>query len=782
MNVFHPLVSIIVPVYNGSNYMKEAIESALKQTYDNLEIIVVNDGSNDNGQTEAIAKSYEDKIHYYSKPNGGTASALNLGIKHMKGEYFSWLSHDDQYYPDKITRQVDELAKLDDKNTIMMTDLDGINERYEKIYQTDYNRHIKEYPSRANVYLDPIIYNQTHGCTLLIPKACFDKVGLFNEKIVVAEDFEFFYRAFSCFPHKLIPEVLVTARDSSNRKGRTIKKTANEEYSRLFIHIIEDFCEADFLALAPSRLSFYLDMESFYESAEYSIALAYIRNKMLTNLQISSYDLVGKRFNGHNLHLNLRKQGIHSRQLVLNKQSDDDSTYYYDFSAPNASKELMEQSLFLKSDIIHLHLVHNILDLNYLPLISKLKPVVITLHDRFFLGGHCIHSADCNKWKSHCADCPHLDMTFPIFFDYSALNFALKRQAIQNSQITAIVASKWMQKRVEQSPIWTGKKIYYLPFGIDQTIYHPVDQTKARKKLHFPEGDTILMLRADVWEGKGLDLIIDALERTEHNKCITLIAVGQKGLLRKLSLKFNIIEYDWLNDDQMMANLYQSCDLFIMPSRQEAFGLMAVEAMSCGKMVLALESDDSALPEVINAPTCGLAVKEEDFSIELGRLLSNKNEMRARGVKCAAYAAERYAEDEYLEKMISIYREVISNMQYDEDTLLLLDQLKKHTNDTARHTMSNTSNLGIMEMIRSISDSSRKPLHQSNSWRITKPIRAFQNARKYEKKFSQKLHYFGQYLKNPAVDMQSDEEILRSRCWRITAPLRKLARPIKRKK
>ena len=80
---FHPLVSIIIPVYNGANYMREAIDSALAQTYRNIEIIVVNDGSNDNGETERIALSYGDKIKYFHKENGGVSSALNLGIQNM---------------------------------------------------------------------------------------------------------------------------------------------------------------------------------------------------------------------------------------------------------------------------------------------------------------------------------------------------------------------------------------------------------------------------------------------------------------------------------------------------------------------------------------------------------------------------------------------------------------------------------------------------------------------------------------------------------------------------
>ena len=65
----NPKVSIVIPVYNGENYMKEAIDSALAQTYDNCEIIVVNDGSTDH--TDMIAKSYGHKIRYFSKDNGG---------------------------------------------------------------------------------------------------------------------------------------------------------------------------------------------------------------------------------------------------------------------------------------------------------------------------------------------------------------------------------------------------------------------------------------------------------------------------------------------------------------------------------------------------------------------------------------------------------------------------------------------------------------------------------------------------------------------------------------
>ena len=83
----NPKVVVIMPVYNGSNYMREAIDSALNQTYKNVEVVVINDGSTDGGKTDAIAKSYGDKIKYFVKENGGVSSALNFGIKYIQDNY-----------------------------------------------------------------------------------------------------------------------------------------------------------------------------------------------------------------------------------------------------------------------------------------------------------------------------------------------------------------------------------------------------------------------------------------------------------------------------------------------------------------------------------------------------------------------------------------------------------------------------------------------------------------------------------------------------------------------
>ena len=101
-----PLVSIIIPLYNGSNYIEQAIQCALQQDYENTEILIINDGSTDQGLGRDICLKYSDRIRYFEKPNGGCASALNYGIRNAKGQFISWLSHDDLYQPNKISYQV----------------------------------------------------------------------------------------------------------------------------------------------------------------------------------------------------------------------------------------------------------------------------------------------------------------------------------------------------------------------------------------------------------------------------------------------------------------------------------------------------------------------------------------------------------------------------------------------------------------------------------------------------------------------------------------------------
>ena len=186
--VWNPKVSIIIPIYNGANYMREAIDSALAQTYQNTEIIVVNDGSCDNGETDRIALTYGDKIQYIKKENGGVSSALNLGIRSMTGEYFSWLSHDDVYGPEKIKHQIESLSAFSDKKSVALCAHYFIDENSDRLTKKVHERYAVGM-HEWNLALYELLKNGSFcGCSLLIPKEVFDVCGFFHEGLRFSQD------------------------------------------------------------------------------------------------------------------------------------------------------------------------------------------------------------------------------------------------------------------------------------------------------------------------------------------------------------------------------------------------------------------------------------------------------------------------------------------------------------------------------------------------------------------------------------------------------------------
>ena len=204
-------VSIVIPVYNAERYLRECIESALNQDYDNMEVIVVNDGSKDNSLK--ILEEYSDMIKVVSKPNGGTASALNAGIKMMQGDWFKWLSADDLLYPHAVQELVNCAKKLENKeNCIIYSNYDIINSQgkiLRQFIEPDYNS--MDYFEFNTILLDHYIGN---GTTSLIHKSAFERFGTFDESISFKEDYELWLRfciLHGCRLH-LVPKVLAKYR------------------------------------------------------------------------------------------------------------------------------------------------------------------------------------------------------------------------------------------------------------------------------------------------------------------------------------------------------------------------------------------------------------------------------------------------------------------------------------------------------------------------------------------------------------------------------------------
>jgi len=225
-----PKVSVIIPVFNGENYLREAIDSVLSQTYPRHEVIVVDDGSTDG--TWALIESFGSRVEGIRKGNGGVASALNCGIKQASGDYIAWLSHDDVFLSNKLESQVELLLRAPHFKA-SYTDyyvIDGAGKIIGEVETPWYPRVEAIRALFAGVYIN--------GSTMMIKRSCFDEVGLFSEGLRYTQDIEMWLRLLQHFEIGRVSEKLVKWRSHPTQGSRNTQLHM-EETQAMFGQVFE---------------------------------------------------------------------------------------------------------------------------------------------------------------------------------------------------------------------------------------------------------------------------------------------------------------------------------------------------------------------------------------------------------------------------------------------------------------------------------------------------------------------------------------------------------------
>lgn len=229
-------VSVIMPVYNGGDYFEQAILSVLNQTYENIEIIIINDGSTDSGHTDAIGcafqKRFPEKIRYFHQENTGVSGALNKGIENMAGQYFCWLSHDDLYLPTKIERQIASIAACGKSDIFLFGDWEYIGPDGEHLYDVKLDGdHIKG-PSVAAVLGGAI-----NGCTVMISRSALGD-SRFDPQYRCVQDYRLWFELAQNAIFVRHPEVLVRQRLHPGQDTNRLKDVAIKEGEALWHDMI----------------------------------------------------------------------------------------------------------------------------------------------------------------------------------------------------------------------------------------------------------------------------------------------------------------------------------------------------------------------------------------------------------------------------------------------------------------------------------------------------------------------------------------------------------------
>jgi len=215
-----PLVSCIIPVYNGERFLKASIESVLAQSHQAIELIVVDDGSTDG--TPTVVAAFGDRVRYLRQPQSGQAIARNHGIRESHGEFIGFLDADDLWHPDKLAIQ---LARF-----TVEPELGYLVAHVQNFWEDELAAEAQWFRDRPRGQPIPGFVTGT----LLARRTAFDLAGHFDPSFNHADKTEWFMRAGARgVRHDLLPEVLMYRRMHPENRSRTLAGNSRDEYLRL---------------------------------------------------------------------------------------------------------------------------------------------------------------------------------------------------------------------------------------------------------------------------------------------------------------------------------------------------------------------------------------------------------------------------------------------------------------------------------------------------------------------------------------------------------------------
>lgn len=193
-------VSVIIPTHNRAWVIREAIDSVLTQDYPDFELVVVDDGSEDN--THLLLLEYGSRLTFIRQPNQGVSAARNRGIKETSGEFIAFLDSDDRWLPGKLTRQVEFFQNHPDA-LICQTEEIWIRNG---LRVNPKNRHKK--PS-GSIFEPSLHLCLVSPSAVMMKRELFNRVGLFDEKLPACEDYDLWLRVACRYPVHLIDTPLI---------------------------------------------------------------------------------------------------------------------------------------------------------------------------------------------------------------------------------------------------------------------------------------------------------------------------------------------------------------------------------------------------------------------------------------------------------------------------------------------------------------------------------------------------------------------------------------------
>jgi glycosyltransferase involved in cell wall biosynthesis len=263
----------------------------------------------------------------------------------------------------------------------------------------------------------------------------------------------------------------------------------------------------------------------------------------------------------------------------------------YIFSPGIFGMDLTDHKLIKNSDIVHLHWITNaFIDLKSLRGLNK--PLVWTLHDMWAFTGGCHYSLDCRNYRKECGNCFQLKSNKPNDLSNTLLR---RKKKIYDTSFTPVSVSEWLKKSAEESYLLSDKKVEVIPNGVELQKFQPKESKTIRRKLNVPVNRKIILVDGQctkhIWKGRReLESCLKELKEEEF----FFLFFGSVDEKFTLQTGITFKNFGKIEDDNLLCDIYNSADIFLTSTVQEAFGMTIIEAMACGLPVVCFNTTGPA--------------------------------------------------------------------------------------------------------------------------------------------------------------------------------------------
>lgn len=326
--------------------------------------------------------------------------------------------------------------------------------------------------------------------------------------------------------------------------------------------------------------------------------------------------------------------------------------------------DIVSTSEFQEADIIHLHWVNQgFLSLKELRRILRSgKPVIWTMHDMWPCTAICHHARDCDRFHSHCQECPQL--LYPSRRDLSFWVFDKKAAIYPEGNITFVACSEWLAAEARKSRLLAGKEVISIPNTYNHHAFCQGSREEARRRFTLPKNLRLLLFACQkvTNERKGLDYLFEALrsEPMHHwQGQLGLVVVGEMAEDVAYSVPFPIYRQDYIKEEEDMALLYRAVDLFVTPSLEENLPNTIMEAMACATPCVGFNI--GGIPEMIDHEKNGYVARyrdAEDLAQGINFVLDEEH-YDDLSANAAHKAVEAWNEESVVRRHIELYEKMV---------------------------------------------------------------------------------------------------------------------------